>query len=119
MYLITALYKYIFSLSVPNLSVYGSGLPSYDVMSKYTSKSYDTQKNYDTPKSYDSSIGSYGYVSRSHGLGDSSRYGGATGSSYLGTSYDQPSGTHTGSTYDGRSFGTDEKIQHRNTGYDR
>ncbi|XP_052080646.1 uncharacterized protein LOC127718635 [Mytilus californianus] len=106
---------------VPSLSVYGSGLPSYDVMSKYTSKSYDTQKNYDTPKSYDSSIGSYGYVSRSHGLGDSSRYGGATGSSYLGTSYDKPSGTHTGSTYDGRSFGTDEniKIPHRNTGYDR
>ncbi|XP_076089117.1 uncharacterized protein LOC143059490 isoform X5 [Mytilus galloprovincialis] len=104
---------------VPNLSVYGSGLPSYDVMSKYTSKSYDTQKNYDTPKSYDSSIGSYGYVSRSHGLGDSSRYGGATGSSYLGTSYDQPSGTHTGSTYDGRSFGTDEKTSHRNTGYGR
>ncbi|VDI10833.1 supervillin [Mytilus galloprovincialis] len=104
---------------VSNLSVYGSGLPSYDVMSKYTSKSYDTQKNYDTPKSYDSSIGSYGYVSRSHGLGDSSRYGGATRSSYLGTSYDQPSGTHTGSTYDGRSFGTDEKTSHRNTGYDR
>ncbi|CAC5373882.1 SVIL [Mytilus coruscus] len=106
---------------VPSLSVYGSGLPSYDVMSKYTSKSYDTQKNYDTPKSYDSSIGSYGYVSRSHGLGDSSRYGGATGSSYLGTSYDKQSGTHTGSTYDGRSFGTDEniKIPHRNTGYDR
>ncbi|XP_063412509.1 uncharacterized protein LOC134695228 [Mytilus trossulus] len=104
---------------VPNLSVYGSGLPSYDVMSKYTSKSYDTQKNYDTPKSYDSSIGSYGYVSRSHGLGDNSRYGGATGSSYLGTSYDQPSSTHTGSTYDGRSFGTDEKTSHRTTGYDR
>ena len=102
-------------------------MPSYDVMSRYTSKPYDIQKSYETsksydqPKSYDSSIGSYGYVSRSHGHGDTSKYSSTGGRSYLGTSYDLSSGSQGGSSYDGRSFGTDENIRipRTETTYDR